>query len=131
MDDQIIVRINKEVKKEFADLVKKNGTDSSTLIREFIEKYIEENRSMSKEDLDSMWDLGQTLQKAIGIGNVFEHFKKLQSVPDKDFINNVMQLLAENEVRSPKILLESDKQPPLKISFFAGLIGEVKNDVAK
>ena len=129
MDDQIIVRIKKEMKKEFAALAKQNGSDSSTLIRNYIDKYIEENRFTSKEDIDSMWDLGQALQKKMGIQQAFEYFKELRSVSDEVLVTNIMNRLAEYKVRPTKQLLELGTCTPLKTAFFAGFISETKDEL--
>lgn len=40
-NDQLLIKINKEVKKEFLRLCEKDDTTASREIRKFIEKYIE------------------------------------------------------------------------------------------
>lgn len=40
-NDQLLIKINKEVKKEFIRLCEKDDTTASREIRKFIEKYIE------------------------------------------------------------------------------------------
>lgn len=40
-NDQLLIKINKEVKKEFLRLCEKDDTTASREIRRFIEKYIE------------------------------------------------------------------------------------------
>lgn len=124
MDDQIIVRIKKEVKKEFASLAKQNGTDTSTLIRDYVETYIKENRVSFDEEMDIMWQLGHSLQKAMGVSHVFEYVKELQNTPDIQIVSRVMELLAAYEVRSPKLLLELEKNASLKFALIAGMMGD-------
>jgi len=128
MDDQIIVRMKKETKQEFATLAKQNGTDSSALIREYIDKYIKEN-AVTPKDVELMWNLGQTLQKEIGMQKAFKFFKELQNVPDVVLITNIMNMLAEHKLPSPKILLDISIHSSLKNAFLAGLIGEVEENI--
>lgn len=40
-NDQLLIKINKEVKKEFLRLCEKDDTTASREVRRFIEKYIE------------------------------------------------------------------------------------------
>lgn len=40
-NDQLLIKINKDVKKEFIRLCEKDDTTASREIRKFIEKYIE------------------------------------------------------------------------------------------
>lgn len=124
MDDQIIVRIQKEVKQEFVELAKRNSTDASTLIRNYVKTYNKENRVSFEEEMGTMWQLGHTLQQAMSVSQVFEYAKELQNTPDVEIVSRVMELLVMFKVRSPKILLELEKNASLKSALLAGMMAE-------
>ena len=47
-DDTLIVKINKEQKKEFIELCKDTDTSASREVRHFIKKFIEDHKEKNK-----------------------------------------------------------------------------------
>lgn len=124
MDANLMVRIDGKLKERFAEIAKEKGTDPSTLVREFVDNYVKENQSIEQEEMNTMWEAGNQLQKSIGIEKSFIVSRNLMVAPINKFVETVMVELIGHNVQIPKQLLSVKDKPALKNIFIAGLIGE-------
>lgn len=127
MNSQIVVRISSEVKDKFFDVAENNGTVAATLIRGWINEYIEEHSVVEKEDeVQIMSDAGRAMQKELGGFNKSRFYgSKLNNVLRKDpskFIHEVTAMHTQHEVRIPTELLRVRENENLGYAYIIGLL---------